>query len=203
MFQAVHRPSVDANAPLSLILLHGLGADEHDLMGLAPYMDPKLEVVCLRAPLDSPWGGYCWFGIDFDERGMIVDQAQARESLCDLIAFLETMDVGPKILGGFSQGAMMSLGVLAERPDLVQGVIAMSGAWLPEWNPISAANVPVLLTHGTADPVVDFQRGENAANVLSELGYQVEFHSYPMGHEINGPCLNEVCRWLNQQLKEL
>jgi len=202
MFRAIHRPSVDAKAPLSLILLHGLGADEHDLMGLAPYMDPKLEIICLRAPLESPWGGYSWFGIDFDERGIIVDQAEARESLRQLVEFLETVDIGPRILGGFSQGAMMSLGVLAERPDLIQGVLAMSGAWLPEWKPVLATDVPVLMTHGTADQVVDFQRGQDAARVLSELGHQVEFHAYPMGHEIDGACLEEVCGWLDRQLKK-
>lgn len=182
-----------------LVLLHGLGADEHDLLGLAPYLDSRFKIESVRAPKRSPWGGYSWFDIDFREEGIVVAEEDVRASLGQLIEFLASKKE-PVWLAGFSQGAMMSLGVLLERPDLVRGVVAMSGRLLPFFRPSEGPKPPVLATHGTYDPVVPVEDGRQAAAALKELGVEVDYREYPMQHEIDGDCLSDIDSWLKNRL---
>ena len=107
-----------AAAPPLVVLLHGIGADEHDLLPLGRFLDPRCQVVSLRAPRDYVVG-YAWFPIDFRPDGSVVpDVAAARATLDDLRGWLADAparfgtDPDRTFLLGFSQGAMMSLGVL-------------------------------------------------------------------------------------------
>jgi len=193
--------SVDSNVSPTLVLLHGLGADEHDLMGLAPHLDAHLRIVSVRAPLTSPWGGYSWFDIDFSERGMEIDQDDVRQSFDLLTEFLQALP-GPRWLAGFSQGAMMTLGIAVERPDLIAGAIALSGAFVPLFEPAEAPKPPIFLAHGTYDPVVPVQEGRRAVAFLAEIGVEAQFHEYEMEHEINAECLNDLKAWLTAQTAE-
>jgi phospholipase/carboxylesterase len=198
----LHFISRSAADPIAtLVLLHGLGADERDLMGLAPYFDARLEIVCPRAPMTSDWGGYSWFNIQQDPGGLAVDGEQARANLGLLIEFLRDVP-GPILLGGFSQGAMMSVGVLLERGELVEGVIQMSGGWLPCFEPADFSPKPVFASHGTQDPTVHFEIGRDSALALEELGCPVEFHAYQMAHEISEGCLQDVVRWVDDWLQK-
>src|SRR5262249_31162121 len=113
--------------PPLLVLLHGIGADENDLFPLAHELDRRLEIVSLRAP-HRYTVGYAWFAIDFRPGGELVpDVVQARTTLADLMRWL---DAAPARLGtdphrtfllGFSQGAMMPLGVLRSPPERLAG----------------------------------------------------------------------------------
>jgi len=182
-----------------LVLLHGFGADENDLIGLAPYLDPRFRIESVRAPLRSPMGGYAWFNIEFREEGLEVDPMEVRSNFDKyLIEFLEAKEE-PVFLAGFSQGAMMALGVLLERPDLVRGVVAMSGRLLPIFEPTDGPKTPVLITHGTYDPVVPVEDGRSAATALTQTGLDVEYREYPMQHEINLECLRDIDAWLRQK----
>jgi len=185
----------------TLVLLHGLGADEHDLMGVAPHLDERLRVVSVRAPLTSPWGGFSWFDIDFNEKGMAIDQDDIRRSFEALVEFLGTQPA-PVWLGGFSQGAMMTLGVVLERPDLIKGALALSGALLPIFVPVDGALPPVFVAHGTYDPIVPVAEGRRAAVVLENMKVPTEFHEYPMEHEISVECLDALNVWLAVQMSE-
>jgi phospholipase/carboxylesterase len=186
----------------TLVLLHGLGADENDLMGLAPYLDSRLKIVCPRAPLQSPWGGYSWFATDVSEEGLSIDEGDARNSLGKLKEFLESLE-GPILLGGFSQGAMMSLGILLEHGNLVEGVVGMSGGWLPCFAANALQLKPVLMTHGRQDPLVPFSFGQTSAQRLTELGLPVEFRAYNMPHTISEECLDDVSEWVLNWLENL
>src|SRR5262245_54356302 len=120
-------------APPLLVMLHGIGADERDLLPLAQLLDPRLVVASLRAPHDYVVG-YSWFPIDFRRDGEVVpDVAAAHASLAALVAWLAAAparlgtDPARMYLLGFSQGAMMGLGALVTAPERLRGVIALSG----------------------------------------------------------------------------
>jgi len=185
-----------------LVLLHGLGADEHDLIGLAPYLDDRLAILSLRAPRNCQYGGYSWFDTSIAEASLDIDCDQVRESLHALCAYLAEFE-SPPMLAGFSQGAMMAIGVCLERPDLVSAAVCMSGALLPCFKPAGTNLPPILLTHGTLDPVVSPQYGSATATTLRELGGDVTLREFPMGHEINGECLGVVSEWLSDRLTSL
>jgi phospholipase/carboxylesterase len=186
----------------TLVLLHGLGADEHDLIGLATELDPRLKVVSVRAPLHSEWGGYSWFGIDLSSSELRIDAEEARESLEKLRSFLTEIE-GPILLGGFSQGAMMTIGVLLEHEDLIVGAIAMSGGKLPCFEPTGQSPKPIFMSHGRMDPVVPFEFGQTSAHELEALGHSVNFHAYSMGHTISEECMSDLSSWVYNCLQFL
>ena len=112
-----------------LLLLHGIGATENDLVPLAGAFDPRLLVVSLRAP--RPYQrGFAWFGLDFPAPGEVVPNVeQAHETIADLVRWLAAAparlgaDPQQVYLLGFSQGAMMSLAVLRTAPERLAGVV--------------------------------------------------------------------------------
>lgn len=186
-----------------LVLLHGLGSNERDLMAFAPYLDPRLTVVAFRAPQAYGFGGYAWFDIAWLPEGKVIDEDQAETSRGVLIANLERLrgELGPSrlILGGFSQGAMMSLGVALARPDLVDGVLMMSGRGLPRFLASAtpeAVKVPFFVQHGTEDEVLSVEDGREVRAALEGLGVPLEYREYPMGHEVNMNSLQDATRWV-------
>ncbi|MBN9501152.1 MAG: hypothetical protein BGO01_03000 [Armatimonadetes bacterium 55-13] len=197
MLHAVVREKLTSGEadPLTLILLHGLGADEFDLLGLVDTFDHPMRVVSLRAPLSCPWGGYSWFGIDVTDGQLAVDGEEVLGSYQLLLEFLSSFDSSRVILGGFSQGAMMTLGVMAANPGLVKAGLAMSGGLLPIFDISEAAAGPILMTHGSDDPIVPVSFGRESAALLTSRHRSVEFREYRMGHEIAWPCLSDISMW--------
>ena len=197
--------------PPLLLLLHGVGSNEEDLFGLAPYVDGRFLVVSARAPVALEYGGYGWFRIDFTPRGMVADVEQAKRSLGMLPGFIDgladTYGADPRRvhLCGFSQGAMMSLALLLTRPEKVAGVVAMSGR-LPrqvlELEPDRAAlkGKPVLVTHGLYDTMIPVEQGREARDHLSGLPVELTYREYPMAHEVSAESLRDVTGWLTKTL---
>ena len=197
--------------PPLLLLLHGVGSNEEDLFGLAPYLDERFLIVSARAPVALEYGGYGWFRIEFTPRGMAADVEQAKQSLELLPGFIEGLveahgaDERRVYLAGFSQGAMMSLAVLLTRPEKVAGVVAMSGRM-----PVQALErepdrgllkgKPVLVTHGLYDPVLPIEQGRLARDYLEELSVELTYREYPMAHEVSMESLRDVSRWLTAAL---
>jgi phospholipase/carboxylesterase len=201
-----------ARAPL-LVLLHGIGADENDLVGLAPSLDPRFTVVSLRAP--RPYHvGYAWFQIDWKPDGSIVPNAtQARETLADLVRWLAAvparLDADPDrlYLLGFSQGAMMSFGVLRTAPERLAGVVALSGLFDEDIfaapaDAAATARVPVFLAHGTHDDVLPLARGRAVRDFFQPRQRDVTYREYPVAHSIAPDELHDVAAWLTAQLDQ-
>ena len=207
----VRRPVSPSDAPPMLVLLHGLGADEHDLMGLAPELDPRLLIVSIRAPLGYGNGGYAWFEVHWDEKGVHVDPEQALASRDLLVETLRSLPEGlgvqpsKTLLGGFSQGAMMSLGVAFSAPELIEGVVSMSGRMLPEFVPTevlaATTRLPFLVQHGTVDPLLPVQGSREIRDLLESVGCPVSYHEYPMAHEIGQKSLADVRDWVRERLQ--
>lgn len=199
-----------AECPLMVVLLHGLGSNEGDLFTLAPELDPRLTVVALRAPFEYGFGGFAWFDVQWDSNGLTVnsDQAQASvERLCQELPVLQS-DLGVKpentVLGGFSQGAMMTLGVLLERPELIGGAMLLSGSMIPRLvNGERPVERPVFQSHGTMDPVLPVQLGRQVRDLLLSRSAPLTYREYAMAHEVNMPCLRDAERWLHQQVERM
>src|SRR5262245_8473785 len=129
----VRRPERAGASPPLLILLHGIGSNEEDLMGLEPYLDERFVVVSARAPHPYGWGGYAWFEIEWLPNVIVIDRAQAEQSRDLIVRFIGEAaaaygaDPARVYLMGFSQGAMMSGWVALTHPELVAGAALMSG----------------------------------------------------------------------------
>jgi len=207
----VRQPIIEAGTPPLLLLLHGIGSNEHDLYGLAPFLDKRFLIISVRAPNTLGPGSYAWFEADFTPQGPVINPEQAEASRKTLITFLKeaitAYDADPKqvYLMGFSQGAIMSASVALTQPELVAGAVLMSGRILPEIRPLIASNeelsgFPFLVVHGTVDMVLPITHGRASRELLSSLPVDLTYHEYPMGHEVNQESLSDVTTWLTEQL---
>jgi phospholipase/carboxylesterase len=209
----VRQPKNEAGTPPLLLLLHGIGSNEHDLYGLAPFLDERFLIISVRAPNTLGPGSYAWFEVDFTAQGPVINPEQAEISRETLITFLNeavtTYGADPEqvYLMGFSQGAIMSASVALTQPELVAGVVMMSGRILPEIRPLIAskeelAGLPFIVVHGTADTVLPITYGRASRELLSSLPVELTYHEYPMGHEVSQESLNAVTTWLSEQLNK-
>jgi phospholipase/carboxylesterase len=207
----VRRPARDAAAPPLLILLHGIGSDEQDLFGLAPYLDERFLIVSARAPHPYGWGGHAWFEIEWLPNGIAIDQAQAEVSRDLIVRFIGEAaaaygaDPARVYLAGFSQGAIMSGWVALTRPDLVAGAALMSGRIPDEARaqiaaPEQLAGKPFLVVHGLFDQVLPIQYGRASRDLLQSLPVELTYREYPMGHEVSAQSLADVSAWLTERL---
>lgn len=177
------------------MLLHGRGADEHDLARLLDIFDPahRLAAVTPRGPLSLPPGGAHWYAVkqvgypDPDTFGPTYERAGEW-----LDKWLADQGVPPDrtILGGFSQGAVMaySLGLGAGRPRPA-AILAFSG-FIPEvegWEMAveNARGLPVAIGHGIYDPVISVEFGRAAKERLEGAGADVLYRESPMPHSID------------------
>lgn len=190
----------------ALVLLHGRGTDENDLFPVLDFLDPerRLAGVTVRAPLSLPPGGRHWYAF------MRVGHPEPRsflQTLTVLGSWLEALSeaIGVRlqrtVLGGFSQGAVMSyaLGLGAARPAPA-GILAMSG-FVPEvegWQPDLAGRrgLPVAIAHGSLDPVISVDFGRAARDRLAAGGLAVTYRESAMGHTIDPRLVPELQAWL-------
>ncbi len=201
-------PEAPTRAPYpTVIMLHGLGADEHDLAGLAPFLDPRLLTLSVRAPFPLEWGGYKWY--DFSELGR-PDPVQFRESCERLSQFVQDalahypIDSERLYLLGFSMGTVMALAMALSEPTVFRGVMANSG-YLAEgthltyrWRDVAGKSFYV--AHGAHDELIPVQASRIIRAKLEEAKALVEYHEFPMAHEIGEHSLSAMARWLTAQI---
>ena len=207
------RPPRDPDNPSGLLILHhGRGADEQDLLTLADVLDPagELHVVTPRAPLQlGPAPGYHWYLVPEVGRP---DPETFRRAFAKLAALhdelWERTGVGPErtILGGFSMGSVMSyaLGLAHERPRPA-GILAFSG-FMPdvlEWETDleSRRGMPVLIAHGTRDAIIDVEFARAARRRLRDAGLAVTYHESEAGHHIDPRELAAAQAWVAETLR--
>ena len=194
-----------------LLLLHGFGADENDLFGLAPFMDERFFIVSPRAPFDLPYGGFAWFELTIQPNNIgysIKEFEQSRQKILEFVDELiaeHDLDAEKVYLCGFSQGAIMSLSVMLSEPEKFAGVAAMSGRAMPEMLPAqnnfdALKDFPILVTHGIYDPVLPIENGRATNEILSRLPVDLEYKEYAMAHEISQESLQDVTNWFRSKL---
>ncbi len=211
--EPVRETAADPLPPL-LLLLHGVGSNERDLMGLAPWLDGRFFVASARAPITLGYDAYGWFRFEFTPNGPVVtDPAEAESSFRLILRFMdelvEAYDVDPNrtYLVGFSQGTIMGLSIALTHPDKVAGMVAMSGrfpdAIWPQIAPLEELeDLPILLQHGTEDPVLPIHYGRAAHKILDDLPVRLDYREYRMGHHVTQESLADMSAWLTARLDE-
>jgi phospholipase/carboxylesterase len=196
----------------ALVLFHGRGADEHDLFPLLDLLDPERRLVGAtpQGPLALPPGGRHWYALGGiptpDPSTFHPTYAQATEWLDGFLAE-HGLEADRLVIGGFSQGAVMSyaLGLGAGRPRPA-AITAFSG-FIPRVEgfelDLSPPLPPIAIGHGTQDPVIEVRWGREARYVLAEAGADILYRETPMFHQIDPAFVAEVARWLEGALPEV
>jgi phospholipase/carboxylesterase len=190
-----------------LVLHHGRGTDENDLLPLGDVLDPdrRLHLVTPRAPLTLPGApGYHWYRVP---RVGYPDPETFRAAFDGLAALHDELwqrtGISPErtVLGGFSMGTAMSyaLGLDGRRPR-PGGILAFSG-FIPTvegWEPDLAgrAGMPVFIAHGRRDPVIDVALARHAGQLLRDGGLEVEYHESDVGHQLDPAHIPAAIAWL-------
>ncbi len=196
-----------------LILLHGVGANEANLIDLAARQDPRLSVILARAPLTFGPGQYGWFPVNFTVSGPMIDVAQAEQSRQTLVEFIDGLPAAYGIdpqriwIAGFSQGGILSASVGLTRPDKVAGFGILSGRILPEIAPLTAAPEALrtlhgFISHGVQDGKLTIEYARSAQRLLQDKQVQLTYREYDAGHELNAAMQQDFGQWLAQQLDE-
>jgi thioredoxin len=198
-----------SNSERLLLLAHGFGADERDLGGLLPYLDPdgRFVTVLPRGPVAAP-PGFAWYDFGLPEAegaAAFVSAVGQLDDLLDEAAADHDLSRSEAIVGGFSQGAGLALALALRTSDRPRplGVLAMSPALPargleeidPDWD--AAAKIPVLLQHGTHDPLVPVDRSRKLASELEEHGAPVVYAEYPMEHQVALESVRQAQSWLD------
>lgn len=198
-------------APL-LIMLHGYGSNEEDLFSFAEELDSQYTVLSVRAPYDLPFGGHAWFNIDFTPDGIkVYDDQEIQESLNRIKEFVlqakEQYHSKNKktVLAGFSQGAILSYLLGLTQPDLIDGVLAMSGfirenSILQLAPPSELEKLAIFVTHGTEDPVIPISQARASKAFLEKNKLNFEYREYPMAHGLSPQCLQDIANWTSSIL---
>ena len=212
------------NPAAAVIWMHGLGADGNDFAPIVPELElgglPAIRFLFPHAPMQPVTinNGYvmrAWYDVTYgdlegnpskkaDEQGVRASQA----AIGKLIARENRRGIASRhiVAAGFSQGGAIALQTGLRHPERLAGVMALS-AYLPLADCLpaeaSAANkdVPIFYAHGTYDPVIPLPMAIVSRDKLGELGYQVEWHEYPMQHSVCLEEISDVSAWLRSALR--
>jgi phospholipase/carboxylesterase len=200
----------------AVIWLHGLGADGHDFepivpdLGLPPTM--RLRFIFPHAPVQSVTinGGLAmraWYDITNDGRQDAAGIHASQQRVEALIEREKGRALAPAriVLAGFSQGGAIALHTGLRHPERLAGILALS-TYLPLADALATeahpANreAPILMAHGTQDPLIPLARARASRDALQALGYQVEWHEYPMPHSVCAEEIAHIGAWLRRVL---
>ena len=202
----VRKPKSNIKNPPLLILLHGYGSTEQDLL------PDDLLIISARAPLTMGPGGYAWYTIHFDNTdGKFSDTDEALKSKEIISNFIDEVianfDVNPKkvFLLGFSQGTILSYAVALSHPEKVQSVVGLSGyinnELLPEnLNHTNFKNLEIYSSHGTVDQVIPVDWARKTKPFLDNLGIKNSYEEYQVGHGVAPQNFYSLKQWIEARI---
>lgn len=200
----------------AVILLHGMGADYNDFVPLVSELKLPMSVkfvfpnaTIIPVTINNGLKMRAWYDIlDFsdlhrevDTRGVLQSVARINELIEELIE--EGFKPDHIIMAGFSQGGVISYyTALSSKYDLA-GLLVMSG-YLPDISPLDVAKVqhkkqlPILVCHGTQDPIVSIAYGRKAIQHLKDFGLNYQLLEYPMQHSVCAKQVGDISKWITQ-----
>jgi phospholipase/carboxylesterase len=204
-----------ASPGVSIIWMHGLGADGHDFVDIVPELRlparPGVRFVFPHAPMRPVTinGGYvmrAWYDIRDDGGVRREDAAGVRASQTAIEALIQRekergVPATSIVIAGFSQGGAMALHTSLRHGERLAGVMALSCS-LPLADTLAAAAAPanrdaaIFMAHGTHDPTIPMARALRARETLVGLGYRVEWHEYSMPHSVCAEEVRDISTWL-------
>lgn len=211
LLHTAHVPAGEGPFP-TVLALHGWGASAHDLLGLAPLLHRgRALVLCPQGETEIPIGpgqlGYGWFPL----RTTSAENPEAFRAAAETLRrFLDAslarypIDPARLVLLGFSQGGVMAYELGLRQPERFAGIAALS-TWLPPELAESFSReprhegLPVLLIHGTEDPLVEVERARESRERLRPFGVALTYREFPMAHEIRPEALQILVRWLDER----
>lgn len=213
---AEHNPA-QKKIDRAVIWLHGLGASGRDFEPVVPQLglaaDMAVRFIFPHAPKRPVTvnGGMvmpAWYDIlemSLERKVDVTQIETSSQQIRDLIAREIERGVKPEhiVIAGFSQGGAVAYHVALSHPERLAGLMTLSTYLATNDNiEYSAANrdLPILIEHGTHDPVVPVMLGEQAQQLLTSKGYNVEYHTYPMAHQVCMPQIQNIGKWLNKVL---
>jgi phospholipase/carboxylesterase len=192
----------------ALVLIHGRGSNEHDLVDLFDLVDPQRRLVGItpRGPLALPPGGRHWYAfraLGYPDPSTFLPTYDAAGAWLDETVEDLGLTYDRVVIGGFSQGCVMSwaLGLGAGRPRPA-GIIAMSG-FMPtvegfELDLRGLEGFPAAISHGTLDSVIGVEWGRQARDRMVEAGARVTYHESPVPHTLDPAFIPQLERWLGE-----
>ncbi len=208
----VRTPQPGKGTHPALIMIHGYGANESDIYELVPFVDRRVLIVAPRGPFlasEDTRGAFYWYDRVYFSGG---DTSTFESSLKKLSQFIDELgqfsgvEVDPKqvYVGGFSQGAVMSLGLAANVPEKLAGIIPNSGFVQPETAAKLRAGAfrgkPAFVAHGETDMVIQISRGREVRQMLEEGGVDLTYQEYPIAHSTSPQSRQDLGNWLNGRL---
>jgi len=206
----VQEPKVKHDKNPLLLLLHGYGSNEEDLFSFAPELPDDSYVISVRAPYDLQPYGHAWYAIHFDaDENKFSDNVQAKQSVEIIASFIDEIvkqypiDAKNVTLIGFSQGAILSYATALTYPEKVTKVVALSGYFnqeiLPEVIDTKAiSHLKFFVSHGSVDQVIPVDWARKAKPALENLGLEVEYQEYPIGHGVSPKNFFDFKNWLQR-----
>jgi phospholipase/carboxylesterase len=190
-----------------LVLLHGFGGHETNLLDLAHGIDPDTLVVLGRGPIQMGGSQFAWFRVNFTATGPQINPAQAEHSRTLLITLLKQLQqqhgIAPEhtVIAGFSQGGIMSASVGLSSPESVRGFGLLSGRILPELEPVTASKerlskLTAFVSHGKEDNTLPVHWAQRSDALLTQLGVRHSLKLYSMDHGISPAMQADFVEWL-------
>jgi phospholipase/carboxylesterase len=204
--QLAYRLRAPADEPAgALVLLHGRGVDESDLFPLLDELDPERRLlgVTPRGPLTLPPGGHHWYVVErvgYPHRETFMQTFGTLTDWLDGLAEETGIPWSRTVIGGFSQGAVMSyaLALAAGRPRPA-GLLAMSG-FIPEVEgfelDLERPGLPIAVAHGTLDPIIPVEFARLGRQRLEASGNRILYRETPVGHGVDRALLPDLRAWL-------
>ncbi|AQS51301.1 carboxylesterase [Paenalcaligenes hominis] len=210
--------STSTNPQFAVIWLHGLGADGNDFAPIVPELgidDIPIRFIFPHAPvmpitINNGMAMRAWYDIYMMDLVRHEDEKGLRDSqllVQALIARENARGIPTEriVLAGFSQGSAMTLQTGLRLEEQLAGMVCLSG-YLPlagktstERHPANATT-PIFMAHGTQDPVVPIERAQESKALLGELGYDIEWHTYPMPHSVHPDEVSAIGEFLKKVL---
>ncbi|WP_156289854.1 alpha/beta hydrolase [Oceanobacillus salinisoli] len=204
----MRKPETEETGKLypAIFLMHGMGSNEKDIMSLVSGLEKDAYIFGIRGSITQP-PGFAYFtieGFGKPHRSVYDETVQNLEAFIDNALSTYAIDQDKVFLGGFSQGAILSMTLGLTMGSKIKGIIVFSG-YIPafvveEYSKKDVCDLHVFISHGQKDPVFPLAWGEANRDYFNRLGATVSYHAYPEGHTISLENYHDFRAWLDQQL---